>query len=87
MVKIIFLIEQSFLNFKEIIPYYEKVTFIGMMGTGKSKFGRHIASVLKYNFYDLDHMIEKEFNMTIKEVIETNDIAGQKTCLSTLPAA
>ena len=58
------------LNFKEIIPYYEKVTFIGMMGTGKSKFGRQIASVLKYNFYDLDHMIEKEFKMTIKELFQ-----------------
>ena len=37
------------------------------MGTGKSKFGRQIANILKFNFYDIDHMIEKEFKMTIKD--------------------
>ena len=58
------------LNFEEIKPYYEKVTLIGMMGSGKSKFGRQIANILKYNFYDVDHVIEKEFNMTIKELFQ-----------------
>ena len=53
------------LNFEEINPYYDKVTLIGMMGTGKSKFGRQISNILKFNFYDIDHMIEKEFNMTM----------------------
>ena len=47
------------LNFEEINPYYKKVTLIGMMGTGKSKFGRQIANILKFNFYDIDYMIEK----------------------------
>ncbi len=58
------------LNFEEINPYYEKVTLIGMMGTGKSKFGRQIANILKFNFYDVDHMIEKEFKMTIREFFQ-----------------
>ena len=58
------------LNFKDINPYYKKVTLIGMMGTGKSKFGRQIANILKFNFYDIDHMIEKEFKMTIKELFQ-----------------
>ena len=58
------------LNFKKINPYYEKVTLIGMMGTGKSKFGRQIANILKFNFYDVDHIIEKEFKMTIKELFQ-----------------
>ena len=58
------------LNFKDLNPYYEKVTLIGMMGTGKSKFGRQIANILKFNFYDIDHMIEKEFKMTIKELFQ-----------------
>ena len=57
-------------NFKEINPYYEKVTLIGMMGTGKSKFGRQIANILKFNFYDVDHVIEKKFKMTIKELFQ-----------------
>ena len=61
------------LNFKDMNPYYEKVTLIGMMGTGKSKFGRQVANILKFNFYDVDHMIEKEFNMTIKELFQKYD--------------
>ena len=58
------------LNLKEIKPYHEKVTLIGMMGTGKSKLGLQIANILKFNFYDVDHMVEKEFNMTIKELFQ-----------------
>ena len=58
------------LKFEAINPYYEKVTLIGMMGSGKSKFGRQIANILKFNFYDVDHLIEKEFKMTIKELFQ-----------------
>ena len=60
------------LNFEKINPYYEKITLIGMMGTGKSKFGRQIANILKFNFYDIDYMIEKEFEMTIKELFQNH---------------
>ena len=41
------------------------ITFIGMMGTGKSKFGRLIAKSYNFNFYDIDLLIEKKFNNTI----------------------
>ena len=58
------------LNFQEKKTYYEKVTLIGMMGTGKSKFGRQIANILKFNFYDVDQIIEKELSMTIKEIFQ-----------------
>ena len=58
------------LKFEEINPYYKKITLIGMMGTGKSKFGRQIANILKYNFYDIDNMIEKEFKITIKQLFQ-----------------
>ena len=58
------------LNFEEINPHYDMVTLIGMTGTGKSKFGRQISNILKFNFYDIDHMIEKEFNMTIKKFFQ-----------------
>ena len=58
------------LNFEVIKPYCEKVTLIGMMGTGKSKFGRQIANILKFNFYDIDHMIENKLNMTIKDLFQ-----------------
>ena len=46
------------------------ITFIGMMGTGKSKFGRLIAKNLSFNFYDIDLLIEQEFNNTIKKIFE-----------------
>ena len=58
------------LDFNKINPYYTKVTLIGMMGTGKSKFGRKIANILKFKFYDVDHIIEQEFKMTIKELFQ-----------------
>ncbi len=58
------------LNFQEINPHYNKVTLIGMMGSGKSKFGRLAANILKFSFYDIDHLIEKRFKMTIKELFQ-----------------
>ena len=44
------------------------ITFIGMMGTGKSKFGRLVANHLSYNFYDIDTLIEKDQKNTIKNI-------------------
>ena len=47
-------------------------TLVGMMGTGKSKFGRLVSKTLNFNFYDTDFLIEKEFNTTIKNLFEKN---------------
>ena len=52
------------------INNYKIITFIGMMGTGKSKFGRLIAKNLSFNFYDIDLLIEQKFNNTIKSIFE-----------------
>ena len=41
-----------------------------MMGTGKSKFGRLIAKSYNFAFYDLDLLIEKKFNNTIKAIFQ-----------------
>ncbi len=49
---------------------YDKITLVGMMGTGKSKFGRLIANNLNFNFYDVDSLIEKRFKTTIKLIFE-----------------
>ena len=48
------------------------ITFIGMMGTGKSKFGRLIAKNYNLTFYDVDLLIEKKFNNTIKALFQKN---------------
>ena len=54
------------LNTQPLNIQFDKVTLIGMMGTGKSKFGRLVAKNLKFNFYDVDLLIEKNFKTTIK---------------------
>ena len=59
-------IYHSYINTTKII------TFIGMMGTGKSKFGRLIAKDLNFTFYDIDLLIEKNFNDTIKSLFQKN---------------
>ena len=48
----------------------DRVTLIGMMGTGKSKFGRLVANNLGFNFYDVDTLIEKKLKTTIKELFQ-----------------
>ena len=43
-------------------------TLIGMMGTGKTKFGSLIAKKNNFHFYDSDHLIEKKFGISVKEL-------------------
>ena len=54
------------LRSKKNNSYFDKITLIGMMGTGKSKFGRVVAKILDYKFYDIDLLIENKFKMSIK---------------------
>ena len=49
---------------------YDKITLVGMMGTGKSKFGRLVANNLNLNFYDIDSLIEKKCKTTIKLIFQ-----------------
>ena len=48
-------------------PENKLITLIGMMGTGKTKFGYLVAKKLNFNFYDTDAIIEKKFNVPIKD--------------------
>ncbi len=41
------------------------IYLIGMMGSGKSSFGKKLASALKLHFVDLDKAIEKQSDKTI----------------------
>lgn len=43
-----------------------------MPGSGKSYLGKKLALSLKLKFYDLDHLIEKKENQTIKQIISIN---------------
>jgi shikimate kinase len=48
-----------------------KIFITGYMGSGKSTAGKKLASELGYEFIDLDHFIEKEYNQTIPEIFAT----------------
>ena len=48
------------------------ITLIGMMGTGKTKFGCLVAKKLNCNFYDSDIIIEKKFKTSIKNLFKTD---------------
>jgi len=50
----------------------ENLVFLGMMGSGKSSIGSLTAKKLKLNFIDIDKVIEKNLNMTIKKIFEVN---------------
>ncbi|QVK19201.1 shikimate kinase [Mycoplasmatota bacterium] len=45
------------------------IYLIGMMGSGKSSVGKHLASQLKYNFVDTDCLIEEKLNLKVHDII------------------
>ena len=47
-------------------------TIIGMMGAGKSKLGYIVSKSLNVNFYDIDNLIEKDLNTSIKELFKSH---------------
>ena len=46
------------------------ISFIGMMGSGKTKIGKNISQNLNYSFYDVDNIIEKKFKMKTSKIFE-----------------
>lgn len=48
----------------------------GMMGTGKSLIGRHLAKKLNLPFTDLDHQIESETGKKIPQIFEEKGEPG-----------
>ncbi len=59
------------MNHIQQVPHDKGViTLVGMMGTGKSKFGHIVAKRLAFNFYDTDNLIERKFNTSIKQIFE-----------------
>lgn len=48
-----------------------RVYLIGFMGSGKSRTGKRIASLLGYGFADLDEMVEQEAGMAVSMIFNT----------------
>ena len=46
------------------------ISLIGMMGTGKTKFGKFLSKKLKYEFYDIDMKIQQKLKQNINEIFE-----------------
>jgi shikimate kinase len=45
-----------------------KIVLVGLPGSGKSTFGKQLASVLKFPYYDLDTLIEARSQMSISDI-------------------
>jgi shikimate kinase len=45
----------------------DHIFLIGYMGSGKTTLGRKLAARLKYDFIDLDHVLEAQIGMTITD--------------------
>ncbi|WP_339878111.1 shikimate kinase [uncultured Algoriphagus sp.] len=45
-----------------------KIVLVGLPGSGKSTFGKQLASVLDFPYFDLDNLIEGRYQMKIPEI-------------------
>jgi len=48
----------------------KNLVLIGMMASGKSTIGAYISKIIKFNFFDIDKIIEKKVNMTVGEIFK-----------------
>jgi 3-dehydroquinate synthase len=46
----------------------ESIWLTGMMGSGKSSIGKELSKQLKWEFIDLDKLIEERMNLTVSEI-------------------
>ena len=49
---------------------YKNLTLTGMMGVGKSTIGKNLAKKLKYNFFDVDELIENKEGASISSIFK-----------------
>jgi shikimate kinase len=50
---------------------HSKIYLVGYMAVGKTTIGKKLANALRYNFIDLDWMIENKENQSIANIFDT----------------
>lgn len=68
----------------------QNIYFVGMMGTGKTSVGRHLARSLKRDFFDSDQIIEARAGVSISWIFDLEGEEGfrnrEQTVISELTA-
>lgn len=59
---------------RKVIP--NNLVMIGMFASGKSTVGRHLAQKIRYEFVDVDQLIERRFQKPLGQVMETLGMRG-----------
>ena len=48
----------------------QPLILMGYMGSGKTSIGKKISKILNVNFFDLDELIEKKYNKSVKNIFD-----------------
>lgn len=62
--------EKNYRNLDVIHKTSKPIFFVGMMGSGKSTIGRCIAQMLKYDFFEMDSILEERIGMTTSAIFQ-----------------
>ena len=54
------------------------IVIIGFMGSGKTRVGKRLAKDLGLPFIDVDRLIVKKMNMSVKDFIDTNEFTKEE---------
>lgn len=57
-----------------------KIILCGFMGCGKTSLGKKVAKLSDYTFYDLDHVLEKDYGMKITQIFAEHGEAYFREC-------
>lgn len=55
------------------VKAYKSIFLIGMMGAGKSSFGKYCSKELGYQFVDLDEELENRTGVKISEILQKKE--------------